>query len=208
MHMFNRDIGRMHTSDWEGLNLTSTVMVSRGPRVSARDQDDRFELVKKLRGRVFSLAKHLTQNDDAAEDVLIAAFLEASSNWDRCDEEETLWIRLVTITVKEALLWLNSRGERRPFPEACEDVVIREFSVWGNSNRQWYAPEQTGTLEAGLRSLDPMCRTVFVLRDIEEFPVEQIANILRRSVAAVEVCLLRARLQLREALASQMRQQR
>jgi len=39
-----------------------------------------------------------------------------------------------------------------------------------------------------------MCRTVFALRDIEEITVEQIATMVNRSVAAVEVCLLRARL--------------
>jgi DNA-directed RNA polymerase specialized sigma24 family protein len=53
-----------------------------------------------------------------------------------------------------------------------------------------------------------MCRTVFVLRDIEEISVEHIAGIVNRCVAAVEICLLRARLQLREFLAGQMRLQR
>jgi RNA polymerase sigma-70 factor (ECF subfamily) len=52
-----------------------------------------------------------------------------------------------------------------------------------------------------------MCRTVFVLRDIEELSVENIAKIVNRCVAAVEVCVLRGRLQLREILTRQMRQQ-
>ena len=60
--------------------------------------------------------------------------------------------------------------------------------------------------ENGLRSLDLMARTIFVLRDIEQISVENIARIVNRSVAAVEVCLLRARLELGEALARQMRQ--
>jgi DNA-directed RNA polymerase specialized sigma24 family protein len=50
-----------------------------------------------------------------------------------------------------------------------------------------------------------MARTVFVLRDMEQIPVELIARILNRSVAAIEVCLMRARLQLREDLAPHMR---
>jgi DNA-directed RNA polymerase specialized sigma24 family protein len=52
-----------------------------------------------------------------------------------------------------------------------------------------------------------MCRTLFVLRDIEDISVRHIAAIVNRSVAAVEICLLRARLQLREFLAAQMRVQ-
>jgi hypothetical protein len=34
-------------------------------------------------------------------------------------------------------------------------------------------------LEDGLRSLDPMARTVFVLRNVEQIPVERIAEIVR-----------------------------
>ena len=51
-----------------------------------------------------------------------------------------------------------------------------------------------------------MCRAVFVLRDIEEIPVEEAALVLNRSVAALRACLLKARLQLRERLARTFRQ--
>ena len=86
--------------------------------------------------------------------------------------------------------------------------MIRQFFVWGDNYQQGYSSERaTCVLEHGLRSLDPMCRTVFVLRDIEEISVENIAKTVNRSVAAVEVCLLRARLQLREMLAQQTRHQ-
>ena len=56
-----------------------------------------------------------------------------------------------------------------------------------------------------MRSLDPICRAVFVLRDIEEIPVEQTALALNCTVSALEDCLLRARLQLREQLARSFR---
>jgi GNAT superfamily N-acetyltransferase len=56
-----------------------------------------------------------------------------------------------------------------------------------------------------LRRLDSMCRTVFVLRDMEQMSVEQVATILDGSLAAVGLCLLKARLQLREMLAHQMK---
>jgi DNA-directed RNA polymerase specialized sigma24 family protein len=49
-----------------------------------------------------------------------------------------------------------------------------------------------------------MCRAVFVLHDIEEISVELVAEILSRSVPAVKVCLLRARLQLRDVLTSEL----
>jgi len=169
------------------------------------------ELVKAFGDRIYSFAKHITQNDAAAEDILIETFLEVCSDLDACQDEK-VWLRLVTIAVREAFSKLHNRSEDRrlldPVADSCEEVVFRELSVWGDDYQQGYSPERTiCALEHGLRSLDPMCRTVFVLRDIEEISVERIAKIVNRSVAAVEVCLLRARLQLGEMLTRQMRQQ-
>jgi RNA polymerase sigma-70 factor (ECF subfamily) len=171
-----------------------------------------LELVKAFGDRIYSIAKHIAQNDDAAEDVLIKTFLEVCSDLDGCQEDEKVWLRLVTIAVREAFSKLHNRGEgRRVLDRAAdsyEDLVVCEFSVWGDNYHQRYSRERTTrVLEHGLRSLDPMCRTVFVLRDIEEFSVERIAKIVNCSVAAVKVCLRRARLHLREMLTRQMRQQ-
>jgi RNA polymerase sigma-70 factor, ECF subfamily len=171
-----------------------------------------FELVKAFGDRIYCIAKHITQNDDAAENVLIETFLEVCSDLDGCKAGENVWLRLVTIAVREAFLKLHNRGQGRPLLDrvavSYEELVVREFSVWADDYQQRCSREQTTRiLEHGLRSLDPMCRTVFVLRDIEEISVEDIAKIVNCSVAAVKVCLLRARLQLGEMLTRQMRQQ-
>jgi RNA polymerase sigma-70 factor, ECF subfamily len=171
-----------------------------------------FDLVNAFGGRIYSIAKHITQNDDAAEDVLIETFLEVCSDLDGCQEDEKVWVRRVTIAVRGAFSKLHNRGEGRQVlgraADSYEDLVVCEFSVLGDNYHQRYSGERTTrVLEHGLRSLDPMCRTVFVLRDIEEFSVEHIAKIVNCSVAAVKVCLRRARLHLREMLTRQGRQQ-
>lgn len=129
-----------------------------------------FELVKAFGDRVYSIAKHITQNDEAAADVLIETLLEVCSDWDECREDEQVWLRLVTIAVRECF----------------------------SHEYEGYSPKRAAcVLEDGLRSLDPMRRAVFVLRDIGEISMGDIAKIVNCSVAAVELCLLRARLQLR-----------
>jgi DNA-directed RNA polymerase specialized sigma24 family protein len=120
-------------------------------------------------------------------------------------EDEKVWLRLVTIAVREAFSNLHNRGEGPRLLDGVADsyeaLVVRELSVWGDNYQERYSRARTTrVLEHGLRSLDPMCRAVFVLGDIEEISVEHIAKIVNRGVAAVEVCLLRARLQLREML--------
>jgi len=203
----------------EGLNLMNTTTISEkgfeagwvGPPKAVGGCTS-IELVKAFGDRIYSIAKHITQNDDAAGDVLIQTFLEVRSDWDRCQQDEKVWLRLVTIAVREAFSKLHNRGEGRRLLDhvanSYDDLVVTEFTVWGDSNQPCYSWERTTrVLEHGLRRLDPMCRTVFVLRDIEEISVEHIAKIVSCSVAAVKVCLLRARLHLREMLTRQMRQQ-
>jgi RNA polymerase sigma-70 factor (ECF subfamily) len=164
-------------------------------RSKAEDSWTSFNLVKVFGDRVFSIAKHITQNDSDAEDVLIETFLEVCSDLEGYREEE-LRHRLVTIAVREAFLELRQRGEGRPPLGQSDDLSIelmaREPSFWGDDYQQ---KEQTShVLENSLRSLDPITRTIFVLRDIEQISVEHIAEIVNRSVAAVEARLLRARL--------------
>jgi RNA polymerase sigma-70 factor (ECF subfamily) len=180
-------------------------------RPNAGDDCGCLELVRTFGDRIYSIAKRITQNDDAAENVLIETFLAVCSDLPGC-QDENVWLRLVAIAVREAFSNLHNRGEGRRLPDrvpdSCEDLVVREVSVWGEYQQHYSWERTTCVLEHGLRSLDPMCRTVFVLRDIEEISVEHIAGIVNRCVAAVEICLLRARLQLREFFAGKMRLQR
>jgi RNA polymerase sigma-70 factor, ECF subfamily len=201
------------------LNLMNMAMISVNSfdagchgRPKAEDGCDPLEMVGAFGARVFSIAKHITQNDDDAGDVLIEAFLEVCPDLDGCRDDEKVWLRLVTVAVREAFSKLRTRGEGHPLLDRVvdpgEDLLIRELYVWGDNYQPRDSPEgTTRVLEHGLRSLDPMCRTVFVLKDIEGISVERVATIVNRSAAAVEVCLLRARLQLGEILTRQMRQQ-
>jgi RNA polymerase sigma-70 factor (ECF subfamily) len=170
---------------------------------SAGDRADCFDLVKMFGSRILRLAKYITESDADAEEVLVETFLKACADGSGSRADEGMRIRLATIAVREALAKRSYRGHAEAEDTLPEDVVIREIFVWGDNH---HSPEQTGEiLEQAMWSLDPICRAVFVLRDIEEIPVEQTALALNRTVPALEACLLRARLQLREKLARSFR---
>ena len=170
---------------------------------SAGDSADCFDLVKMFGSRIFRLAKYITESDADAEEVLVETFLKACADGNGSRAGEGMRVRLATIAVGKALAKRSYRGHAEAEDTLREDVVIREIFVWGDNH---HSPEQTGEiLEQAMWSLDPICRAVFVLRDIEEIPVEQTAHALNRSVPALEACLLRARLQLREKLARSFR---
>ena len=173
---------------------------------SAGERVECVDLVKMFGRRILRLAKYITGNDADAEDVLVETFLTACADGSGSKANDGIRVKLATIAVREALAKLCHRVHSEGEDGLSQDVVIREIFVWGDNYGDRYSREQTDDiLEQAMWSLDPMCRAVFVLRDIEEIPIEQTALALNRSVAAVEACLLRARLQLREQLARRFR---
>ena len=173
---------------------------------SAGARADYVDLVKMFGSRILRLAKYITESDAEAEDVLVETFLKACEDGSGSRADEGILVKLATIAVRQALAKLCHRVGSEGEDGLCEDVVIREIFVWGDNYGDRYSREQTADiLEQAMWSLDPMCRAVFALRDIEEIPIEQTALALNRTVGAVEACLLRARLQLREQLARRVR---
>ncbi|MBC8164536.1 MAG: RNA polymerase sigma factor [Bryobacteraceae bacterium] len=163
-------------------------------------------LVERYERKIYRLAKHITQNDEDAEDVLQEAFMKAYSNLDRFEGQSKFYTWLVRIAVNEALMKLRKRKSDRTVSidephETEEDTVTREIAVWDDDPEKKYSREELrDILEKSVDSLKPGFRTVFVLRDIEELSTEETAEALGISVPAVKSRLLRARLQLRERL--------
>ena len=175
-------------------------------RARSGDASAFTELVDKYERKIFRLAKHITQNDEDAEDVLQESFMKAYSNLDSFQGQSKFYTWLVRIAVNEALMKLRKRKSDRTVSldephETEEDTVTREIAVWEDDPERKYSREELRSiLERAVESLKPAFRTVFVLRDIEELSTEETAEALGISVPAVKSRLLRARLQLRERL--------
>jgi RNA polymerase sigma-70 factor (ECF subfamily) len=175
-------------------------------RARAGDAAAFTDLVEKYERKIFRLAKHITQNDEDAEDVLQESFMKAFSNLDSFQGQSKFYTWLVRIAVNEALMKLRKRKSDRTVSldephETDEDTVTREIAVWDDDpERRYSRDELRGILERAVESLKPAFRTVFVLRDIEELSTEETAESLGISIPAVKSRLLRARLQLRERL--------
>lgn len=164
------------------------------------------ELVQHYERKIFRLAKHITQNDDDAEDVLQEAFLKAYEHLPDFQGQSKFYTWIVRIAVNEALMKLRKRKTDRTVPldepiDTGEDTVTREIAVWDENPEDRYGRDELAKiLEEAVDSLPEAFRTVFVLRDIEELSTEETAEALGLSIPAVKSRLLRARLKLREKL--------
>lgn len=175
-------------------------------RAKGGDDSAFSELVNHYERRIFRTARNITQNDEDAEDVLQEAFLKAYSNLDSFQGNSKFYTWLVRITVNEALMKLRKRKTDRSVSldeqlDTGEDTVIREIAVWDGTPEQRYSQEEIREiLDREVASLEPIYRTVFQLRDVDELSTEETAQALGISIPAVKSRLLRARLQLREKL--------
>jgi RNA polymerase sigma-70 factor (ECF subfamily) len=164
------------------------------------------DLVRRYQAKIFRLAQHVTQNREDAEDVLQETFLKAYEHLDQFKGDSKFYTWIVRIAVNQALMKLRRRKTDKSTSldetiDTGEDTVTREIAAWGEDPEQRFTRQELGEiLDSAIDSLEPLYRSVFVLRDIDELSTEETAEALGLSVPAVKSRLLRARLQLREKL--------
>ena len=184
-------------------NVDESVLVTQ-----AREGDTRAfgELVRRYEGKIFRLGQHITQNREDAEDVLQETFMKAYEHLDQFQGNSKFYTWIVRIAVNQALMKLRRRKTDKSVSldetiDTGEDTIVREIAAWDENPEQKFSREELGeVLDTAIQSLEPLYRSVFVLRDMEELSTEETAEALNLSVPAVKSRLLRARLQLREKL--------
>src|SRR5579862_8269604 len=180
-------------------------------RAKTGDGEAFTALVKQYERKIYRLAKHITKNDEDAEDVLQDTFLKAFEHLDGFQGNSKFYTWIVRIAVNEALMKLRKRKGDRTVPldepvDTGEEMVAREIAVWEDNPEDRYSREEMQEiLDQAVQSLKPDFRTVFILRDIEELSTEETAETLGISIPAVKSRLLRARLALREKLTRQFK---
>lgn len=164
------------------------------------------KLVNQYERKIFRLAKHITQSQEDAEDVLQETFLKAYEHLPEFQRQSKFYTWLVRIAVNESLMKLRKRKTARTVSldegiDTGEETVAREIAIWEDNPEERYSREELRRiLDDAIDALPPIFRTVFVLRDIDELSTEETAGVLNISIPAVKSRLLRARLQLRDRL--------
>lgn len=164
------------------------------------------ELVSRYENKVYRLALRMMREPQDAEDVLQETFINVFRHLDsfRGDAEFSTWI--YRIATNASLMKLRAHKPIASLDEpmeADEDTLPRELVDWSATPEEMLLSHETRTqMDDALAHLPETLRTVFVLRDIEGLNVEETARVLDISQANVKTRLHRARLALRESLAS------
>lgn len=167
-----------------------------------------FELISPYQKSVYVAAHSVLQNEADAEEVAQEAFLKAFSHLASFRQESKFSTWLIQIAVNEARM--KRRKDRKSLYESVDeqaateegDYIPRDFADWREiPSEALQQKELKRALERALNGLDRKYREVFVMRDIEELSIAETSQALGISEASVKTRLLRARLQMRDALA-------
>jgi len=173
----------------------------------AQDGDkDAFEvLVTKHQGRVFAVAGGILRNREDVEDIAQQVFLKAYFSLKRFDQRSAFSTWLYKITVNECWDLLRKKKVR---PLVFESELSEEQAHLYQSTEQTsdFAPDVSSHLEAKqqvdqwLDCLEERDRAMLVLKEVQGFTVEEIAEIMGINGNTVKVRLFRARQRIAEKI--------
>jgi RNA polymerase sigma-70 factor (ECF subfamily) len=170
------------------------------------DRDAFARLVDVHSPKVYRLASRMLRDPQEAEDVLQETFLNAYRSIDRFEGRSSLATWLYRIAANQALMRLRRRNPMtvsidEPPDEDGPPSLPRELFDWCClPEEEFLTSEVQAQLDRAIQALSPALKAVFILRDLEGLSTLETAEALEISEAAVKTRLLRARLQLREAL--------
>jgi len=172
-------------------------------RAQKEDKEAFEELVRRHQARVFAVAGGILRNKEDVEDIAQQVFLKAYFSLKRFDQRAAFSTWLYKITVNECWDLLRKRKVRPLLYEAdLSEEQARQYNA--SEEREEQAQdvserlENRQELERLLDCLEERDRTMLVLKEVQGFSVEEIAEIFGINGNTVKVRLFRARQRITE----------
>lgn len=166
-------------------------------RAQAEDKEAFEELVRRHQHRVFAVAGGILRQREDIEDIAQQVFVKAYFSLKRFDQRAAFSTWLYKITVNECWDLLRKKKVRPLVYES--DLSEEQARQYGAPERQVISPDVSEKLEAQqeieklLEAVDERDRMMLILKEVEGFAVEEIADILELNANTVKVRLFRAR---------------
>lgn len=164
--------------------------------VLAGDHDRYAALVARYQAMLFRSAFALVQESDAAADLVQDGLVKAYTSLRSCADPARFspWVfRIVRNRCQDYL-----KDRRRQTVPLSDDLPLVADAY--DPQRDLEQTELRGVLDTALALLPAPQREAFLLKHVEEYSYEQMAEMLGTSISALKMRVLRAREALQEAL--------
>lgn len=167
-----------------------------------------YELVRPLERCLFTAALGILGRQTEAEEIVQEAVVKAFQNMSAFPRQSKFRLWLLQIVISEAKMKL--RNDHRTLYDLLEREETMDTDGHSPVNlAEWHEipssalnqPELRKALIKAVIALPPACRSVFILRDVQQISTHDAVMLLGLNEQTVKTRLSRARLQIREALA-------
>jgi len=167
-------------------------------RAQREDKEAFEELVRRHQHRVFAVAGGILRRREDVEDIAQQVFVKAYFSLKRFDQRAAFSTWLYKITVNEC--WdLLRKKKVRPLVYEADLSEEQARQVTASAEKVNPEPNVSEKLEARenierlLEGLDERDRLMLILKEVEGFSIEEIAEVLNLNGNTVKVRLFRAR---------------
>lgn len=166
-------------------------------RAQENDKEAYEELIKRHQQRVFAVAAGILRRQEDIEDIAQQVFVKAYFSLKRFDGRAAFSTWLYRITVNECWDLLRKKKVRPLVYEA--DLSEEQAQLVATSVSDGAGPDIRQRLENRqrvdrlLEGLDERDKTMLILKEVEGFSIEEIAEVLDLNANTVKVRLFRAR---------------
>ena len=179
--------------------------------ILAGDKQQYHELIRPYERSVYKMALSFMKNESDAEDVAQEAFLKAFRNLADFRGQAKFSTWLISITLNEARGRLRRQATVRM--ESLDQSPAEGSHISPALLRDWReVPSEAlerheirQMLQDAIANLSPLYREVLLLRDVEEFSIEETATALAITTGTVKVRLHRARMMMQKELAPKLK---
>lgn len=169
-------------------------------RRAQRGEQEAFRtIVERYQGKVFSIIHGILRNRNDAEDIAQQVFTKIYFSLGKFDFRSALVTWIYKITVNECYDYLRKQKVRKlTFESDLSEDDLRRIDNIEDVRRNPAADvdRQTELREIVVRLLDRLSadeRQLLILKEVEGYPVEELAHMLSMNENTVKVKLFRAR---------------
>lgn len=162
-------------------------------------------LVRRNNQKLFRIIRSYIKGQEEIEDIMQNSYIKAFTNLHQFNSNSKFSTWLIRIAINESLVVLKNKGNiihLNSFYQGKNDLSIIEFpdNIQSNPQEKMIQNEAKQLLENAIDKLEFKYRVVYIMKEVEEMSLKEIATTLDLSLANVKIRLHRSKEMLKEIL--------